>query len=98
MTFNDKGFQPLMTLNSALRAVLRALARCHSLLFTVILCSLNSLIRTPNNRTGALELFGCVQLCSGGAIRKQLCWLAFGDPSLLRLGSISRGINAQKAH
>ena len=36
MTFNDKGFQPLMTLNSAMRAVLRALARCHSLLFTVI--------------------------------------------------------------
>ncbi len=34
MTFNSKGFQPLMTLNSAhLRAVLRALARCHLLPF-----------------------------------------------------------------
>ena len=34
--------------------------------------------------------------CSGCVIRKQLCWLAFGDPSLLRLGSISRGIYAPK--
>ena len=34
--------------------------------------------------------------CSGCVIRKQLCWLAFVDPSLLRLGSISRGIYAPK--
>ncbi len=74
MTFNSKGFQPLMALNSALRAILRALARCHSLLFIVILCSLNSLIRTTERTNRGVRvcsfvrccsvLFGCVRVCS----------------------------------
>ena len=57
MTFNDKGFQPLMTLNSAYSAILRALARCHSLLFVVIVHSL----------TFPTSLFCVGQLMANGA-------------------------------
>ena len=89
MTFNDKGFQPLMALNSAhLRAVLRALARCHSLLFTAIVRSeLPNILKLLNPNT---------EQTNRGVRTVRSCSVVFGwcNPQAIMLARLRRPFTA----